>query len=57
MIKTISESRNVYFIDLEKHVPKSLEYFSDEVHYTDTTYNIISRVIAEEIAKSEIILH
>lgn len=55
-IKAISENRNVHFIDLEKYVPKSLVYFSDEVHYTDTTYNIISKVIAEEIIKFKIIL-
>jgi hypothetical protein len=56
-IKAISENRDVYFIDLEKYIPKSLVYFYDEVHYTDTTFNIISKVIVEDIVKSEIILH
>lgn len=54
-MKEISEKRKVYFIDLEKQVPKSLTYFTDEVHYTDTTFNIISKVIADEIMRLKII--
>lgn len=54
-IKAISENRKVYFIDLEKHIPKSITYFSDEVHYKDTTFNIISKTLAEEIVNLKII--
>jgi len=54
-IKAISENRMTYFIDLEKYVPKSLLYFTDEVHYTDTTFNIISKTLAEEIVKLKVI--
>lgn len=48
-IKEISELNGVNFIDLEKYVPKTLTFFSDEVHYSDTTFTIISDVIANEI--------
>jgi len=54
-IQKISEKRNVYFINLEKFIPKSLKYFSDEVHYTDTTFKVISKVLADEIADLKII--
>lgn len=54
-IEDISENRKVYFIDLEKQIPKSLIYFKDEVHYNDTTFNIISKKLAEEIIKLGII--
>jgi hypothetical protein len=54
-IREISEDRKVYFIDLEKHIPKSLIYFTDDVHYTDTTFNIISKVLKEEIVRSKVI--
>jgi hypothetical protein len=54
-IKEISEDRKVYFIDLEKHIPKSLIYFKDDVHYTDTTFNIISKTLAQEIIRLDIL--
>jgi len=54
-IKAISENRKVYFIDLEKHIPKSITYFSDEFHYKDTTFNIISKTVADEIVNLKII--
>jgi len=33
----------------EKSILKSLIYFNTEVHYTDTTNNIIRKMLAEEI--------
>lgn len=54
-IKSISETRDVHFIDLEMYVQKSLKYFKDEVHYSDTTYNIISNILAKEIVRFKIV--
>lgn len=54
-MKKISESRNTYFIDLEKYIPKSLDYFLDEVHYTDKSFPIISKTLAQEIIRLEIL--
>ncbi|MBN1103692.1 MAG: SGNH/GDSL hydrolase family protein [Deltaproteobacteria bacterium] len=49
MTRRVSESRTVPLIDLEKAVPKSLEYFSDEVHYKDRTFDLVAEYIAEKM--------
>jgi hypothetical protein len=54
-IKEIAEKENVYFIDLERYVPKSLLYFFDDVHYNDTTFTIIGKTLSQEIARSAVI--
>ncbi len=54
-IKEIAGKNDVFFIDLESRIPKSLQYFTDDVHYSDTTFNIISKSIAEEIVKMRVI--
>lgn len=41
----------VYLIDLEKIVPKNIEYFSDDVHYTSKTYDLIAKYISEEMKR------
>jgi hypothetical protein len=43
-IKEIEEDRNVYFIDLEKYIAKSLVYFYDEVHCIDATFNNYNQI-------------
>lgn len=50
-IRELSSELNIPLIDLEKVVPKSLEYFYDDVHYTDKTYDIISEYLADELSK------
>lgn len=54
-IREISSIKNVNLIDLEKYIPKTLEYFNDDVHYNDITFDIISRVLADEIVKSNVL--
>jgi len=54
-LKDISEKRDVYYVDLEQYIPKSLTYFKDDVHYMDTTFTIISKVLTEEIVRGNII--
>lgn len=39
----------VDLIDLELQVPKTLDYFYDDVHYTSEAYDIIAPYIAEKI--------
>ncbi|MBS4034575.1 MAG: hypothetical protein KGZ85_08930 [Ignavibacterium sp.] len=39
----------VYLIDLELHVPKTLDYFYDDVHYTSKAYDIIAPYVAEKL--------
>ncbi|MCL6494211.1 MAG: SGNH/GDSL hydrolase family protein [Ignavibacterium sp.] len=50
-IRELSSELNIPLIDLEKIVPKSLEYFYDDVHYTDKTYDLISSYISDELMK------
>jgi len=46
-MKEVAENREVNFIDLGKNIPKLLDYFTDEVHYTVTKFNLISKALAE----------
>lgn len=50
-IKALASARGTMVIDLDKIVPKSLEYFYDDVHYKDITYDLISDHIAGELKK------
>lgn len=49
-IREIAKERNIPLIDLEKEIPKSLEFFYDEVHYRDKTFDIIAEYVAGELA-------
>ena len=42
-------NKGVYLIDLEKIVPKNLEYFIDDVHYNSKAHDLISSFISEEL--------
>lgn len=46
-----STKAGVYLIDLELIVPKSLEFFIDDVHYNSKTHDLISPFISEELKK------
>lgn len=50
-IRELSDELNVPLVDLEKVVPKSLDYFYDDVHYTDKTYDLISSYLSDELLK------
>jgi lysophospholipase L1-like esterase len=41
-IRQIANQEGVEFIDLEKVVPKSLDYFHDDVHYESKAYDLIA---------------
>ncbi|MEJ2495558.1 MAG: SGNH/GDSL hydrolase family protein, partial [Ignavibacteriaceae bacterium] len=45
----IARKENVQLIDLESIVPKSTDYFYDDVHYKSKTYDLISEKIAENL--------
>jgi lysophospholipase L1-like esterase len=49
-IKEVADKEHVHLIDLEKEVPKSLEYFYDDVHYQEKTYDLIADYISQQIA-------
>ena len=54
-IRKVAEEENVFFIDLNNVIPKSLEYFYDDVHYNDTTFSIISKSLGEEFVRLGVI--
>jgi hypothetical protein len=54
-VRDIARERNVYLIDLERQIPKTLEYFSDEVHYKDKTFDIIGSTIAGELIRRDVL--
>ncbi len=50
-IKQIAHDKKTMFIDLDKAIPKTLDYFYDDVHYKDQTYDLISDFISAELMK------
>ena len=48
-IRQIAKEENVHLIDLESMIPKSLDYFYDDVHYRSRTYNLIASKLAGEL--------
>jgi len=50
--RRIADSQGVLFVDLERVVPKSLDYFRDDVHYTEEGNRIIGQHFAEQIIAS-----
>ena len=54
-VKDIAAERNVMLIDLEQAVPKTLEYFDDDVHYEDIAFDLVANTVANEIVNQRII--
>lgn len=48
-IRKLASEMNIPLIDLEKVVPKSLEFFYDDVHYRSKTYDLISSYLADTL--------
>lgn len=48
-IREIASSEGVKLIDLELAVPKSLDYFYDDVHYQTKAYDVIAPFIADHL--------
>src|SRR4030042_6026680 len=55
VMRSIATDRNVALIDLEKTVPKSTEYFYDDVHYQDKAYPLIVKTVADALISKSII--
>jgi len=52
----IAEAHDIQFVDLEKAVPKSLEYFKDDVHFTEAGNRKVADYFRKNIAASGAIL-
>lgn len=48
-VRTLARTEGLPLIDLEAAVPKTLEYFTDEVHYTRRGYERVAEVVAERL--------
>ncbi|MGD9971961.1 MAG: SGNH/GDSL hydrolase family protein [Desulfatirhabdiaceae bacterium] len=55
LIRKIAADRNAALIDLEKEIPKTLEYFYDDVHYRDIAFDRVASTVANGIERSGII--
>ena len=51
-MQELARAENAYFIDLEKSIPKTLEYFYDEVHYRAKTFDVVAAAVAEGLKSS-----
>jgi hypothetical protein len=47
--RAIARDHGVLFVDLEQLVPKTLEYFVDDVHYTPAGNQLIGEVLGREV--------
>lgn len=54
-VEEIAEKRHVGFIDLDQAVPRTLEYFYDEVHYRTGAYDLVAAAVAEGVLKSGVL--
>ncbi len=54
LVRRLAREENLPLIDLEAVVPKSLEYFYDDVHYRQKTYDLIAEQIAREMLELKI---
>lgn len=48
-VRRLAARRNVMLVDLDKEIPKSLQYFKDEVHYRDTAFEVLADALAASI--------
>jgi hypothetical protein len=49
-IRELARSRGAALIDLDAEIPRSLEYFTDEVHYQDRTFPMVAEKVANKLA-------
>lgn len=56
-MQEIARSEGVPFIDLEKSVPKTFEYFYDEVHYRVGAFEVVAKSVAEGLKSSGALPH
>jgi lysophospholipase L1-like esterase len=47
--RRVAEERHLPFVDLETQIPKTLDYFYDEVHFNDTAHVIVANAIASTL--------
>jgi len=56
-MRNISGKRQVCLIDLESRIPKTQEYFFDDVHYRDIAFDLVAAAVVEGLERSGILDH
>ena len=49
MVRSLADQYQVPCIDLDAVIPKTMDYFYDDVHYRTQTFDMIAQTIAEEL--------
>jgi hypothetical protein len=55
VMKRLARENNLLFIDLDAAVPKSLEYFTDDVHYRDRTFDLVADSVSARLRESALL--
>jgi hypothetical protein len=53
-VRQIALRRGVALIDLEPEVPKTLEYFSDDVHYIGPAFDKVAEFVTAELIRNNV---
>jgi lysophospholipase L1-like esterase len=53
--RDLAKARGVPLLDLAQAVPQTLEYFWDDVHYSEKTYAVIAGFVAGELLRQNIL--
>ncbi|MBN2544965.1 MAG: hypothetical protein JXB50_04145 [Spirochaetes bacterium] len=54
ILKT-AEKRDVIYLDLDAVIPKTLDYFYDDVHYTDKAFELVGQKAADGLIEKSVI--
>jgi hypothetical protein len=50
--RKLADEKHLPLVDIERRIPKTLDYFYDEVHFQDTAHVIIAHTIADQLTAS-----
>jgi lysophospholipase L1-like esterase len=53
--RNLAKARGAALLDLAQAVPQTLEYFWDDVHYSEKTYTVIAEFVAGELLRQNIL--
>ncbi|MCX6908024.1 MAG: SGNH/GDSL hydrolase family protein [Verrucomicrobia bacterium] len=53
--RSVAKTRGVTLIDLAQAVPQTLDYFWDDVHYSEKTYTVIAEFVAGELLRQNVL--
>jgi len=54
-LRQIASENDLSLIDLDSSLPRNLEHFIDDVHYTDKSFEMISKLISTGLEKADLL--